>query len=49
VADAALRAAAHADRAVVPGLGNWMAAMTGKVLPTGLVMRVAERINRGRL
>jgi hypothetical protein len=49
VADAALRAAAHADRAVVPGLANWMMAMTGKVLPTGLVMRLAERIQRSRM
>jgi hypothetical protein len=49
VADAALRAAAHADRAVVPGLTNWMIAMTAKVLPTGLVMRLAERIQRGRM
>jgi uncharacterized protein len=49
VADAALRAAAHAERAVVPGLGNWLTAMTGKVLPSGIVMRVAERIQRGRL
>ena len=49
VADAALRAAAFAERAVVPGLANWMMAMTGKVLPTGLVMRVAERIQRSRL
>ena len=49
VADAALRAAAHADRAVVPGLANWMMAMTGRVLPTGLVMRLAERIQRGRM
>ena len=49
VADAALRAAAHAERAVVPGVGNWMLAMTGKVLPTGLVMRVAERIQRSRM
>ena len=49
VADAALRAAAHAERAVVPGVANWMLAMTGKVLPAGLVMRLAERIQRGRL
>ena len=49
VADATLRAAAHADRAIVPGMANWMMAMTGKVLPTGLVMRVAERIQRSRM
>jgi hypothetical protein len=49
VADAALRAAAHAQRAVVPGVANWMMAMTGKVLPSGLVMRLAERIQRGRM
>jgi len=49
VADAALRAAAHAERAVVPGFGNWVLAMTGKVLPTGIVMRVAERIQRSRM
>jgi short-subunit dehydrogenase len=49
VAAAALRGAAHAERAVVPGVANWIMATTGKVLPTGLVMRVAERIQRGRM
>lgn len=49
VAETALRAAAVADRAVVAGRGNWVAAMAGRLLPAGLVMRIAERIQRGRL
>ena len=49
VADAALRAAAHAERAVVPGLANWVMAMGGKVLPSSVVMRLAERVQRRRM
>jgi uncharacterized protein len=49
VAEAALRAAAHGERAVIPGVGNWMIAMTGRMLPTSIVMRLAERIQKGRM
>ena len=49
VAEAALRAAARAERAVIPGAANWMMAMSGRLLPAGLVMRVAERIQKSRM
>ena len=49
VADAALRAAAHSERAVVPGLANWVMAIGGKVLPSSVVMRFAERVQRRRM
>jgi short-subunit dehydrogenase len=49
VAAAALRAAAYSERVTIPGVANWIMAMSGKVLPTAVVMRIAERIQRWRL
>ena len=49
VAAAALRAAAYSKHSVVPGVANWVMAMSGKVLPASLVTRVAERIQRSRM
>ncbi len=49
VAVAAIDAMEHGQRTVIPGRGNRIVAWAGRVLPTGLVLRIAGRIQERRL
>jgi short-subunit dehydrogenase len=49
VAYAALRAAAAGERSITPGVANRLLMLSGRLLPTALLLRIAARIQRSRV